>query len=186
MKITHFLFFFGLILLSTHCKNTEKKDLATIQKEELARGTRNDDLFQGLRFGMTTDEFFAHCWKKNKEKVFAQAGNMKVDYDLTQGECHLPVKINFFPEFSQEKIYEITASCTYINTDYFNPEMKTDKLLVDIKKLMDKWYGDHFFLTPMPSGRNGYAYVSGNRQILIKVDKENEVKVVFTDLTVMK
>jgi hypothetical protein len=182
MKIAHFLFFLGLISLSTNCKNIDKKDLATVEKQELASSKRNDDLFQGLHFGMTTEQFFAHCWQKNREKVFAQAGNMKVDYDLTHDECKLPVKINFFPEFSQDKIYEITAKCTYINNDYFNPEMKTDKLLIDVKTLMEKWFKADFFLTSLSSGRNGYANISGNRKIIIKVEKDYEVMVVFTDL----
>ena len=182
MKIKTIHFFFSIILFMFGCQGTEKKNLQEVEKQELAKGTRCDSIFQGLYFGMSEPDFYAHCWKKNKEKIFAQALNMKVDYDLTHNESKFPLKINFFPMFAQEKIYEVPTHITFLNTDYFNPEMKTDKLLIEVKKLMEKWYGE-FFITPLPNGRNAYAQVLGNRRILIKVDKENEVAVVFTDLT---
>lgn len=183
MKIIIATFFLGLLLLSSSCRNMNTKDLSVIEKQELAKGIRNDSVFHGLYLGMTVAAFADTCRERHRQGLFDEGGNRMVEFELKNNELKFPAKISFYPIFTQNKISEVPVSFKYSNLEIWNQEMKTDKLLVDIKKLMEKWYGGGFFLTPLPTGRNGFAQVSGNRRILIKVDKDDEVLVVFTDLT---
>ena len=64
--------------------------------------------------------------------------------------------------------------------------MKTDKLLKDVSQLMAKWYGDGFFAATLSTGFKGFAQVSGNRRITISAEKDDEILILFTDLTVKK
>ena len=186
MKNRIVLFLFSLLVLASACQRTDKKNLVEVEKQELAKGIRNDSVFQGIYLGMTTEAFADTCRARHAEGLFDEGGNRMVEYELTHNELKFPAKISFFPLFKQNKISEVPINFKYSNLEIWNAAMKTDKLLVDVKKLMEKWYGDSFFLTPLPTGRNGFVQVSGNRRILIKVDKEDEVMVVFTDLTAQK
>ena len=135
---------------------------------------------------MTTEAFADTCRARHAEGLFDEGGNRMVEYELTHNELKFPAKISFFPLFKQNKISEVPINFKYSNLEIWNAAMKTDKLLVDVKKLMEKWYGDGFFITDLPTGVKGYAKVSGNRRIMIFAEKEFEVMVVFTDLTATK
>lgn len=183
MKIKTIFFSFGILLLVSACRGTDKKNLAEVEKQELSKGIRNDSLFYGLYLGMTIDAFADTCRKRHREGLFDEGGNRMVEFELKNNELKFLAKISFYPSFTQNKISEVPVFFKYRNSEPWNPEMATGKLLLDVKKLMEKWYGDGFFITPLPTGRNGFAQVSGNRRILIKVDKDDEVVVIFTDLT---
>ena len=183
MRTTKIVFFLGLLCTLIACKNGAKQDLAAIAKQELAKGIRNDSIFHGLYLGMTIAAFADTCREKHRQMLFDEGGNRMVEFELKNNELKFPAKISFYPSFKQGKISEIPVHIRYKDLEIWNPEMKTDKLVKDVKQLMEKWYGGTFFITPLPTGRNGFAQVSGNRRILIKVDKDDEVLVVFTDLT---
>lgn len=182
MKIKRILFFFSILLLMSACRGTDKKKLIEVEKQELAKGIRNDSIFHGLYLGMTVAAFADTCRERHRQGLFDEGGNRMVEFELKNNELKFPAKISFYPIFTHNKISEVPVFFRYSNLEIWNPEMKTDKLLIDVKKLMEKWYNGRFFLTALPTGRNGFAQVSGNRRILIKMDKEDEVVVVFTDL----
>ncbi len=184
MTIKIVAYFLGLLLLIGACKNIEKKDLAVVEKQELAKGIRQDSLFQGLFFGMPEVGFFNHCREVNKKGLFNEGASNTVEYQLGKQDFFYEMQMNFFPQFKNGKINELSAKFTYKDIDLTFSNGQTEKLLKDVKSLMKKWYGDNFFLTPLPNGKNAYVQVSGNRRILIKVEKEYEVRVIFTDLTV--
>lgn len=185
MKIRIIIFFIGLLFISIACGNSHSKDLATIEKQELATGIRHDSLFMGLTLGMTKQEFFDFCWAMNKKGVYTEGADKTVEYDFGKNDFNFPLQMNFYPQFKYDKIIEMPIKFTYKGIDLSYPNGQTEKLLVDVKKLMEEWYGTGFFITPLPKGEKGqkaYAKVSGNRRVLIFSEKEFEVMMVVTDL----
>ncbi len=183
MKIRGIIFFVGLIFMSGACGNNHKKDLAIIEKQELATGVRHDSLFMSLYLGMPKQDFFDYCWHMNKKGVFTEGGDKTVEYEFGKKEFAYPLQMNFYPQFKYDKIKEMPIKFTYRGIDLSYPNGQTVKLFIDVKKLMEEWYGKGFFVTPLPIGGKGYAKVAGNRRVVIFSEKEYEVMVVVTDLT---
>jgi hypothetical protein len=183
--IGYFILFICLGISVNACKNDSIKKLANIEKQELAKGIRNDSLFMGLYLGMPKQDFFNHCWQMNKKGLFTDGSGQTVVYQLGKLYSDYPIQINFFPRFENDKISELPILFTYKTLDPYNPKMHTAKLMEEVKKLMEKWYGNGFFITPLSfsSSGKGYAKVTGNRRILIFVEKDFEVMVVISDLT---
>lgn len=183
----HFLLLFlGLTILTFACQNKTQKSLADIEKQELATGIRHDSIFMDFYLGMPKQSFFDYCWGMNKKGVFTDGSGMTVEYQLGKKNFSHPIQMNFYPQFKEDKIIEMPMKFTYEGIDLSFPNGQTQKLLVDVKKLMEEWYGNDFFITPLPKGdkgQNAYAKVSGNRRILIFSEREFEVMVLVTDLT---
>lgn len=185
MKLRIVIFFGGLLFFSIACRNIGEKSLVAVEQQELAKGIRQDSLFMGLYLGMTRQDFLNHCWQMNKQNLFTEGNNKTVVYQMGKLYSDYPIQINFYPRFKEEKISQLPVLFTYKTSDPYNPNMQTEKLLVEVRKEMGKWYGE-FFLTDMPTGGKGYAQVNGNRRILILVERDFEVMVIFTDLTVTR
>jgi hypothetical protein len=187
MNIKSVLFFLGIVFLSTACRKSEKKNLVHIEQQELAKGIRNDSLFLGLYFGMSKEDFLEYCWKLNKQGLITDGNGMTVEHQLGIRDFQYPLKMNFYPQFKNDKIRELPICFSYKTYEFFNQKMTTETILNDVKKLMEQWYGEDFFVTtlpqPMPNNIKGYAQVKGNRRVLIFVEKDVEVMVLITDLT---
>ncbi|MBL7814381.1 MAG: hypothetical protein JNL70_05195 [Saprospiraceae bacterium] len=177
------LLFIGFLLVA--CKNNSAKDLAKIEKQELAKGIRQDSVFMGIHLGMAQQDFYNYCWAMNKKGVFFEGYNKSVEYQIGKITSNFPVQLNFFPQFKDGKIAEIPFLFTYKTLDPWNPNMQTDKLVAEVKTLMEKWYGKDFFIAILPTGEKVYAKVDGNRRVIIKVVKDFEVTVMVTDLSVI-
>jgi hypothetical protein len=183
MKINRFLL---LIILCSFaaCRNNGERNLAEVEKQELAKNIRHDSLFMGIHFGMTRAAFFEYCWQKNKEKLFLQGRDKSVEYQLPKENSNYPIQLNFYPRFDKnDKINELPILFAYKTLDPWNPNMQTEKLLKEVRVLMQKWYGEGFFLTTLPDGKKAYAKVDGNKRTTIFVERDFEVMVVMTDLT---
>ena len=183
-RILVFLFFLSVSLYMSSCRNTGEKKLADVEKQELATGIRYDSLFLGLSLGMTKRKFFDYCLDMNKKGIFTEGADKTVEYDLGKMNFHFPIQMNFYPNFKEDKISALPIKFTYKGIDLSYPNGQTEKLAEDVKKLMKEWYGDGFFITPLPNGGKGYAKVSGNRRVLIFSEKEYEIMVIVRDLTV--
>jgi hypothetical protein len=178
------LLFLLFALLLTACKTNSEKKLADVEKQELAKNIRHDSLFMGIYLGMPREAFLEHCWKKNKEGLFVEGSNKSVEYVFKKEDIDFkyPIQMNFYPRFRDDRIGELPVQFTFRTLDPWNPEMQTDKLLKEVRILMEKWYGNDFFLTTLPNGKKAYAKVHGNKRIVMCVEKDFEVLVVFTDL----
>ena len=185
MKIK-ILIFSILLFLIYSCNKTEKKNLAEIEKQEVATGIRHDSLLVGLNFGMTKEAFLDYCWGMNKKGLFREGEGKTVEYILGKREVKYRIQMNFYPTFSDNKITELPIRFKYMDMDIFNPLMKTDKLFKEVKKYIEDVFGGGFFMSPIPTGGKGYVKVEGNRRIMIINEKENEVMVILTDLTAIK
>jgi hypothetical protein len=138
-----------------------------------------------LHFGMTSKAFYAVCWDLNKSGVLqAGSGNLSAAYDLDKGELAYPAKMSFYPQFVDGKISRMPVRFSYISWAPWNRELQSDKLLLDVAKLMEKWYGTGFFSSTLSTGGKGLVKIDGNRSVIIKIETESDVVVTITDLTV--
>src|SRR5689334_17441295 len=104
---------FVICLISVFACNSDDRKYDQLVKDELSRGVRKDSLFEGIKLGMTSKEFYAHCWEMNKKGLFfAGPGNMTVLYKLDK-ELKYPASMNFYPDFWQGKIYKMRVLFGY-------------------------------------------------------------------------
>ena len=184
IKFIHFLFFVALMMFG--CKGLGEKKLADVEKRELAKGVRQDSIFQGIYLAMPKQEFFDYCWAMNKKNVFTEGSDKSVEYQLGKQNFNYRIQMNFYPSFIGDKIAEMPMKFSYFGIDLTVPRNQNEKLMNDVKTLMEEWYGKDFFKTDLPFGGKGWAKVTGNRRVLIFSEKEFEVMVLVSDLTVMR
>ena len=152
-------------------------------RSELASGVKYDSLFLGLKFGMTRNEFFEHCWELNKQKkLWHSSRNDAVLYRINNFKYE--AKMEFYPNFEDEKIYEMPVRFQYVGWSPLVKELSSDSLRVEVMGLMEKWYGADFMKMEKETGEYAMVRVDGNRRIIITRDSDQSVKVLFTDLTV--
>ena len=126
LNINLLLFFSGLLLFSliTGCQQSEYKKL---EAAELAKGVRYDSLFLGMYLGMEQKDFFAYCWELNKQQIIRQgARNTTVEYE-PEG-MKFPAKMEFYPDFQEEKIYQMPVWFSYKSFSAWNKEFSADSL----------------------------------------------------------
>lgn len=178
MSHKNFLFA-GLILatLATACRSEYHQRV----EAELAKGVREDSLFLGITFGMSSKEFYAHCWELNKQGIIREGTqNMTVMYEETN--LQHPAVMDFYPDFYEEKIYEMPVTYSYKAWAPWNKELFADSLQQDLLTLYKQRYGSDFIVVEHPATGKAYVKVDGNRRISIYREDDTNVKVVFTDL----
>ncbi len=178
MKKLMLLFTLSAVLFSA-CKS----DYERMVEEGLASGVRNDTLFLGIYLGMTKKDFFAHCWELNKQKLIKQGNsNTSVEYEMK--ELKSPALMNFYPTFHEDKIHEMPAMFNYIAWAPWNKDLWSDSLIVDVRNMMEKWYGGNDFVK-MEHPEKGFRFVKvdGNRRIILWKEDDQFVKALYTDLT---
>lgn len=168
-------------LLATVFLSACKSDYDRMIEEGLASGERHDSLFLGLRLDMSKKDFFTHCWELNSQHLIKQgSGNTSVQYDLE--ELKASAQMNFYPFFFEDKIHEMPVVFSYKAWAPWNREYWSDSLLVDVKNLMERWYGPGFVPIKLPKKGNCYVKVDGNRRIILWTEDEQFVKALYTDL----
>lgn len=180
---TAFVFLCAVLLLVS-CEESGLKKYRALVRQGLAEGERADSLFHGIRLGMTSREFYLHCWEMNKKGLFTDgAGNTAVLYKITKGLAY-PASMNFYPEFYEDKIVKMGVSFKYDGWASWNKQMSADSLKQDLLRLYKNWYaGGNPFITIEDKERGIiYVKVDGNRRIIIGSYDEAHVKVDYTDL----
>jgi hypothetical protein len=153
-------------------------------KQELASGVRYDSLFMGLYLGMPQKDFYAQCWKLNRQGLIKQgSGNRTVEYVL-KNELKYPGTMNFYPNFVQGKISEMPVRFAYKGWAPWNKKLYSDNLETDILKWYKMVYGGGFISVKHPLKGTAYIKVNGNRRISIYKEDDLHVWVVFTDMSV--
>ena len=149
---------------------------------ELASGIRYDSLFMGLSFGMTSEEFFEHCWGLNKDSLVKQgSANMSVQYDINE-EFKYPATMNFYPIFGDDRIVEMPVRFIYNGWAPWNKELAPDKLAMEVKHWYEDIYGKGFITITHPLKGEAYTKIDGNRRITIYVENDLYVWAIFTDM----
>lgn len=172
----------GLLLIGlVGCKTDYEKLVDT----ELRKGIRKDSLFLGISLGMSSKDFYAHCWELNKRQVIRQGTrNMSVLFTLT--DLKDTADMNFYPTFESDSIYEMPVYINYRGWAPWNAQLSSDTLVVDLVKMLKRWYGGDFIKLNFPELGIVFVKVDGNRRITVSRDIEPTVKVVFTDMLMEK
>jgi hypothetical protein len=175
------LFVAGICSLAA-CRSDSQRYEDSVARE-LATGIRQDSIFMGIKLGMTSKEFYAHCWKMNKKGLFFEGpGNMSVLYHF-KNELKHPATMTFYPDFRENKINKMGVTFSYDAFAPWNKALFADSLQRDVFNLFKKWYKGADFLTMTDPVRGTiFVQVKGNRRIIIGKYDEQRVKVDFTDL----
>ena len=180
-KLTKF-FLLWILVFMICCTGS---DYDRVLKREMNKGTRYDSLFLGINFNMERKDFYAHCWRLNKQEVIRQGpSNLSVQYQIDSALMKHPAYMWFYPEFKDNKINRMPIDFSYINWAPWLPEMSTDSLLSDTKRLMEKWYGNGFFLVEnKDKSKHVWVKIDGNRRIMIYPKTISTVQVDLADMT---
>ena len=151
-------------------------------EREINRGVRYDSLFLGIHLGMTSEDFYSHCWQLNRDSLIKQGPtNLSVQYELP--DYPSTAYLNFYPQFTSDgKIYKMPMLFNYAAWAPWNPEYQSDSLLVEVLDMFEQWYGGEFLKLEHPEHGVAYAKVDGNRQVLVHRKDDQFVKAVITDL----
>jgi hypothetical protein len=159
----------------------------TIQKE-LESGVRNDSLFLGLKFGMTMQEFYDHCWGLNKQGIVKEGPkNMSVEY-IFKDSLNNPIAFNFYPHHRgkmDEKIDQFNTSFYYYAWA-LNKHLYSDKLIKMLVPVLMEWYGGNEPFEVTISGKKHIYKIDGNRMIDLFIFNESTVVATYTDLSCEK
>jgi len=185
MKVFFFIAAFVFII---SCNN-DMQEYQSLMQKEVTSGKHADSLFFGIYLGMTSKQFFTHCWELNKQGIFTDGNNnTAVLYKLNKNELKYDASMNFYPEFKNNKIYKMWATFQYDGWAPWNKHMYSDSLLPDVLKLYKTWYSTGNPFIEMRDKERGTIYikVDGNRRIIIGRYDDMIVKVDYTDLLVEK
>ena len=178
---------FGILLVSSifvlSCE--QKSDYHRMVERELASGVRQDSLFFGLYLGMTSKDFYTHCWELNKQGLIRQgASNTSVYYRID--DFKYPAGMDFYPVFYKDKIVSMPIMFTYDGWAPWNRRLFAEHLKKEVLVLMEEWYGPGFLEieNPDPIGLRGNAFVKvdGNRRISVYNLDDTIVRVDIVDL----
>jgi hypothetical protein len=184
-EIIYFLFL--LIFGSTACEESEMHQYNSLVKKELENNKKVNDIFFGISLGMTSKEFYTHCWSLNKKGMFTDGpGNASVAYKLVKNELRHPAEMNFYPGFHNDRIHNMWVKFQYSGWAPWNKHLESDELLDDVLILYKKWYpGGNPFITIKDEKKGTiYVKVDGNRRIIIGRYDDVYVKADYTDLSV--
>lgn len=150
---------------------------------ELASGQRHDSLFLGLALGMDRKDFYAICWDLNKAGQMTQgSNNLSARYFLNEG-LKAPAYLDFYPTYNGDTISEMPALFVYKDWAPWNKALSSDSLLVDVKQLLERWYGPGFIEIKNKAKGDLWVKVDGNRRIKFHKQEPNQVKMIITDMT---
>ena len=159
-----------------------------LEKKELSSGVRYDSLFLGVKFGMTSKEFYAHCWDLNRKKLITQGpSNNSVRYYLPTESIGQKIEMLFYPVFDNDIVYEVNTTFSYTGWAPWNKGTSSDYLIDEVREILSEWYNSKFYDIKNPKNNSTlYTTVSGNRRIVISKVSEREVRARYTDLTIEK
>jgi len=144
--------------------------------------TKLDSLFFGIGFGMEKQAFYDRCMELNKEgKTIQGTQNTSVLY-IDNENFKLPVDMNFYPNFHNDKIFAMPIYFNYKAWAPWNRELQSDSLILEVKSLLEKWYGPGFKDKKLESGRVGYFKIDSPRIITIKIRDEQFVDVLIENV----
>lgn len=145
-----------------------------------------DSLFLGISMGMDKKAFYDYCWEKNRDKIFRHGPtNQSVEYTMLT-ELNSPVNMQFYPNFYDDKIFEMPVLYSYEAWAPWNKEFSSDTLLLKLLPAYKKWYGDDFQVLQHPVQGTIYYQMKGKRRINLFIRDDQFVQAVFTDLKVEK
>ena len=181
----YFWLFSIAIILFSNCKKSSA--YYEMEARELSGNERFDSLFFGLYLGMTSKEFYTHCWDLNKTGIIRQgASNTTVYYEIP--DFNSPAGMDFYPRFHEDKIIEMPLTFSYKAWSPWNRRLYADSLKIEVLNLMEEWYGNGFLeiKNPKNPGSSAFVKIDGNRRISIYNLDDSKVQVDISDLRLLK
>ncbi len=175
----------AFLLILTMCYNVSPYE--KMETKELTNAERHDSLFFGLYLGMSSKDFYTHCWNLNKKGLIRQgAANTSVYYEVK--DFQYPAGMDFYPRFHDDKIIEMPILFSYTAWAPWNKHLFADQLKTEVLQLMEKWYGSGFIEIPSPTPLRGSAFtkIDGNRRITVYDIDDQQVRVDIVDLRKIK
>ncbi|MEO6038473.1 MAG: hypothetical protein ABIQ93_08670 [Saprospiraceae bacterium] len=168
-----------MLILLVACK----QDYATRKQRELASGVRNDSIFLGMYFGMPRVDFYRRCLEMNQAGIVTNGDqNTSVLYVISG--YRQAINMNFYPDFSQGKIYNMKVWFDYQTWAPWNKEYYAATLVPDALSILEKWFGPGFIKQRSPEGKPFWAKINGNREITLRIQDERLLRADVTDLSV--
>lgn len=193
IKFTGFLIIYCLgFLILYSCDSTflNRKSLENLFLEESIKPQRYDSIVMGVKFGMTSEEFFNYAKKKKDEGFFypSKSGTM-VALDINK-EFNYTVQFEFFPVTMQNKLMPIRKYKAILRFKdiYSNKkEMSINNLLNQTLLFFEKGYeGNKFIRVPNDEDvfvKYNYIKIDSNRKITITPFLPmNQLNILFEDL----
>jgi len=138
-----------------------------------------DSIFFNTYFGMTKQAFYNTCWKLNKTGLFIQGGNnLSVQHEI-MSELGMPVYMNFYPNFSEDRLFQMPVVYNYEAWSPWNRELYSDTLIIRLVKKLEKDFNVIFTKKETEDGRPAYYNYAGPRKILVTTQDEQYVKVLI-------
>ncbi len=178
----------SLVVLLTLATNAIFSQCSTeyerMLKSEAEKGVRNDSIFMGLYLGMPKKDFFGRCWELNKQGVLRQGpGNLSVQHRLDSSVLGAPAFMRFYPVFKDGKILAMPVEFSFEAWAPWNKDLYSDKLLEQVKKLAEQWYGEGFLkLEHEKKGLVVFVKVDGNREVRLYQKDDARVKMEIINL----
>lgn len=187
MKYTFLLIaVIGMALSMVSCGEEAPKTLyEKMEREALKSGKRYDSLFFDLELGMSRQDFFLVCAELNKDSVLYMGMGGKPEFHM-KDELKHSARMSFYPDFYEEKIWNMPVKFTYDAWSPWNRDHSATKLRERLKDEFMEWYGgNEFFEMEHPTDTVAFVKIDGNRRIVL--ERENagaHVIATFTDLRV--
>ena len=180
--------FFSFIVIGVFIIGCQTNPYISLERKELLSGVRYDSLFLGVEFGMTSKEFYAHCWDLNRKKLVSQGpSNNSVRYLIPTESVGQNIEMLFYPVFNKDTVYEVNTTFSYTAWAPWNKETSAEYLMDEIKGLLSDWYAAEFYEIKNPKNKSKlFATVNGNRRIAITKVSEREVRARFTNILIEK
>jgi hypothetical protein len=176
-----------LSLSAAGCTDNPMNEYDSLVMKEKKKNVVVNDIFFGVSLGMTSKEFYTHCWELNKQGLFTDGmGNSSVLYKLKKKELKHPAEMNFYPTFQDGKITSMGVLFQYEGWGPWTKNLDSDELLQDVLQLYKKWYpgGNPFLTISDPKKGTIYVKVDGNRRIILGRYDDTQVKADYMDLSV--
>ena len=186
MKVISYSLLLSLVAFMA-CRQSDMEKYRSLVETERKSNKKVNDIFFDITLGMTSKDFYMHCWELNKKGLFTDGlNNTSVAYKLDHNELKHQASMYFYPEFNQGRIHKLWARFTYDGWMPWNKQLGSDSLLTDVLKLYQKWYpsGNPFVAITDEKKGTVYVKVDGNRRIVLGRYDDVEVKADYTDLRV--
>lgn len=175
-----FIFFtIATLALLTSCKEPYEQRA----QRERTSGARYDSLFLGFELGMPRSDFFNRCWELNRQGLVTNGPeNNSVLYVFS--DYDYPIDMNFYPEFENDRIYKMNVVLNYQAWAPWNKQLFSGKLIPHALDILGKWFGNDFYELETDTGKPYWAKINGNREVILRVQNERNLRVEIVDRTV--
>ena len=163
----------------------QSDDYASMRARELNSGVRHDQLFMGFYLGQSRDSFYRQCLAMNKQGLVTNGPeNSSVLYSYPT-QYKFPLDMNFYPEFKNDRISKMNVVFSYQTWAPWNKKCFSDKVLPDAMDVLQQFFGSGFVDGKSEKLKSFKALVNGNREIIVYLQNEKNVRVEINDLSVL-